>query len=123
MEGRPFPFLGGCRARTLRSAARLLVVSTHHSRHIQKHLWRRSSTRDSAAVQNLLDGDEMVRRSRKQEIVADVAYAILTRDSRSCTGNFFIDEDVLREECITDVASYQLAESEEALEIDIFLNA
>jgi citronellol/citronellal dehydrogenase len=74
-------------------------------------------------VQNLLDGDEMVRRSRKQEIVADVAYAILTRDSRSCTGNFFIDEDVLREECITDVASYQLAESEEALEIDIFLNA
>jgi citronellol/citronellal dehydrogenase len=34
---------------------------------------------------------------RRPEIMADAAYAILTRDSRTCTGNFFLDEDVLRD--------------------------
>lgn len=38
----------------------------------------------------------MVQRSRKPDIVADAAYHILKRPSEICTGNFFVDEDVLR---------------------------
>jgi citronellol/citronellal dehydrogenase len=38
--------------------------------------------------------------------MADAAYAILTRPSRTCTGNFFIDEDLLRETGVTDFAQY-----------------
>jgi citronellol/citronellal dehydrogenase len=60
----------------------------------------------TAAVQNLLGGDAVVRRSRKPEIMADAAHAILTRGSRSCTGNFFIDEEVLRSEGQSDLTSY-----------------
>ena len=44
--------------------------------------------------------------SRTPEIMADAAHAILTRDSRSYTGNFAIDEDVLREEGLTDFDKY-----------------
>jgi citronellol/citronellal dehydrogenase len=47
-------------------------------------------------VQNLLGGDEVIRRCRKPEIMADAAHAIFTRSSRECSGNFFIDEDLLR---------------------------
>lgn len=43
---------------------------------------------------------------RKPQIVADAAHVILTRDSRQCTGNFFIDEEVLAEEGITDTRRY-----------------
>src|SRR3546814_12437198 len=39
---------------------------------------------------------------RRPEIMADAAHAILTRPSRECTGNFFLDDDVLREEGMTD---------------------
>ena len=57
-------------------------------------LWPRTPIA-TAAVQNLLGGDAAIRGSRKPEIVADAAYAILTKDSRTCTGNFFIDDEVL----------------------------
>ena len=60
----------------------------------------------TAAVQNLLGGDEVVRRSRKPEIVADAAYAILTKPSREFTGRFCIDEEVLREEGVEDFSVY-----------------
>lgn len=46
--------------------------------------------------------------TRKPEIMADAAYAILTRDSRTCTGNFYIDEDVLSENGITDFSQYSM---------------
>jgi citronellol/citronellal dehydrogenase len=68
-------------------------------------LWPRTVIA-TAAVQNLLGGDEVVERSRKPEIVADAAYFILQRNSRTCTGNFFIDDDVLASEGITDLAPY-----------------
>ena len=55
----------------------------------------------TAAVQNLLGGSDVVNRSRQPEIMADAAYLILTRSSRECTGNFFIDEEVLRQAGIT----------------------
>ncbi|MCC6474920.1 MAG: NAD(P)-dependent oxidoreductase [Burkholderiales bacterium] len=47
--------------------------------------------------------------SRRPEIVAEAAHAVLVRDSRTCTGRFFIDEDVLREEGVTDFSGYALA--------------
>jgi citronellol/citronellal dehydrogenase len=49
----------------------------------------------TAAVANLLGGEEMIKGSRKPEIVADAAHWILTQPSRECTGNFFIDTEVL----------------------------
>ncbi|MEZ6051053.1 MAG: NAD(P)-dependent oxidoreductase [Planctomycetaceae bacterium] len=70
-------------------------------------LWPRT-TIATAAVQNLLGGDEMVRRSRKPDIMGDAAHAILTRDSKTCTGNFFVDEDLLKEEGVTDFDQYAI---------------
>jgi citronellol/citronellal dehydrogenase len=43
---------------------------------------------------------------RKPQIVADAAHVILGRDSRRCTGNFFIDEEVLAQEGVTDMRRY-----------------
>jgi len=65
----------------------------------------------------------MVRRSRKPEIMADAARAILVRDSRSCTGHFFVDEDVLRSEGAgdADLEAYAVDPSQE-LYPDFFLD-
>jgi citronellol/citronellal dehydrogenase len=71
-------------------------------------LWPRTVIA-TAAVQNLLGGDATIRGSRKPEIMADAAYVILTKPSREFTGNFCIDEDVLRAEGITDFSKYQSA--------------
>jgi citronellol/citronellal dehydrogenase len=60
----------------------------------------------TAAVRNLLGGEEAIRGSRKPEIMADAAHAVLTRRSRDFTGRFLIDEDVLREEGVTDFTPY-----------------
>jgi citronellol/citronellal dehydrogenase len=68
-------------------------------------LWPRT-TIATAAVQNLLGGDEIVRRSRKPEILADAAHIILTKPSRQFTGNFCIDDDILESAGITDLARY-----------------
>jgi citronellol/citronellal dehydrogenase len=70
-------------------------------------LWPRTAIA-TAAVRNLLGGDDSVAHSRKPEIMADAAYAILRRDSHSVTGRFHIDEEVLREEGISDLRSYQV---------------
>jgi citronellol/citronellal dehydrogenase len=69
-------------------------------------LWPRTVIA-TAAVQNLLGGEETIRGSRKPEIVADAAYSILTKPSREFTGNFCIDEEVLRAEGVTDFSKYQ----------------
>ena len=68
-------------------------------------LWPRT-TIATAAVRNLLGGEKMVQASSKPEIIADAAHAILTRPSRECTGNFFVDDDVLKAEGITDLSGY-----------------
>ncbi|WP_027000857.1 SDR family oxidoreductase [Eisenibacter elegans] len=60
----------------------------------------------TAAVQNLLGGEQMVSKSRTPEIMADAAYAIFSKNSRECTGNFFIDEHLLRAEGVTDFSKY-----------------
>jgi citronellol/citronellal dehydrogenase len=68
-------------------------------------LWPRTVIA-TAAVQNLLGGDDTIRASRKPEIMADAAYVILTRNSRECTGNFFVDDAVLASAGITDLSVY-----------------
>lgn len=56
----------------------------------------------------MLGGDKMMQSSRKVDIMSDAAYAILTKNSRSYTGNFVIDEDVLRELGITNFDDYNV---------------
>ncbi|MFX1329330.1 MAG: SDR family oxidoreductase [Promethearchaeota archaeon] len=82
-------------------------------------LWPRTSIATSA-VKNLLGGESSIRHSRKPEIVADAAYLILTKPSRECTGNFFIDEDILIEHGITDLHKYAVDPSVKPY-LDFFL--
>lgn len=83
-------------------------------------LWPRTGI-DTAAI-GFIAGAAMRRRCRKPEIVADAAHAILVRDARRCTGNFFIDDDVLREAGVDDFSRYRDAGVGEAdLMPDFFL--
>ena len=82
-------------------------------------LWPRTVIA-TAAVQNLLGGDEAILGSRKPEIMADAAYVILTKPSREFTGNFCIDEEVLRSAGVTDFSKYQVAPGAELLP-DLFV--
>lgn len=68
-------------------------------------LWPRT-TIATAAVQNLLGGEEIVRRSRKPEILADAAHIILSKPSREFTGNFCIDDEVLESAGVTELGHY-----------------
>jgi citronellol/citronellal dehydrogenase len=72
-------------------------------------LWPRTLVA-TAAVQNLLGGDAAMAQARTPAIMADSAYAVLTRSSRECTGNFFLAEDVLVEEGATDFDRYAAVE-------------
>ena len=69
-------------------------------------LWPRTAI--ATAAVNMLGGEAMMNASRKPSIMADAAYAILTRDSKNCTGNFYIDDEVLAEEGITDLDHYSV---------------
>ncbi len=68
-------------------------------------LWPRTAIA-TAAVANLLGGEQALKRCRQPAIMADAAYAILVRQSRDCSGNFFLDDDVLRSEGVTDLSCY-----------------
>lgn len=68
-------------------------------------LWPRTAV-DTDAM-NVITGPDFRRRCRKPEIMADAAHVILTRPSREATGCFFIDDEVLREAGITDLARYR----------------
>ena len=59
-------------------------------------LWPKT-TIATAAVENLLGGDTLMKKSRTPDIMADTAHWVLTQPSRECTGNFFIDEDICRD--------------------------
>ncbi len=83
-------------------------------------LWPRTLIA-TAAVQNLLGGDEAMRRSRRPELYADAAYAVITRPSRECTGNAFLCEDVLAEEGVTDMDRYAYVEGSEP-QVDLFVD-
>ena len=66
-------------------------------------------------------GEALARRARRPEIVADAARAILLREARTCTGNFFLDEEVLRAEGVTDLSRYAVAPGSE-LAPDLFVD-
>ncbi len=84
-------------------------------------LWPRTLIA-TAAVQNLIGGDQAMSVSRKPEIMADAAYEILVRPARECTGNTFVDDEVLAAAGITDLAPYRYGTgSEDDLQLDIFL--
>ncbi len=68
-------------------------------------LWPKT-TIATAAVKNLLGGDTLIKMSRHPQIIADAAYYILSKPSSECTGNTFIDEEVLALEGITDFSGY-----------------
>lgn len=63
----------------------------------------------TAAVKNLLGGDDAMKMCRTPEIVADAAYWILTQPSSECTGNFFIDSEVLKNAGVKDLETYAVA--------------
>jgi len=81
-------------------------------------LWPRT-TIATAAVEVFFP--EALASSRKPEIMGDAAYLILTRDSRSATGNFYIDDEVLREAGVTDLQRYAVTPGVPASP-DIFLD-
>ena len=83
-------------------------------------LWPKT-TIATAAVQNLLGGDFLIQKSRTPEIVADAAYYIVSRASAICTGNFFIDEEVLQKEGIEDFSKYAI-NKEQTLMPDLFID-
>jgi citronellol/citronellal dehydrogenase len=83
-------------------------------------LWPRTAIATAAIA--YIAGPEALRRTRKADIMADAAHAILVRDARGCTGNFFIDDEVLREAGVTDLSTYRHeGVSEDALMPDFFL--
>jgi citronellol/citronellal dehydrogenase len=83
-------------------------------------LWPRTTVA-TAAVEFALGGEEMMRTSRSPQIMADAAHAILTRSSRECTGNFFIDDEVLAADGVTDFLPYR-NDATVALSCDIFVD-
>jgi citronellol/citronellal dehydrogenase len=70
-------------------------------------LWPRT-TIATAAVNNLLGGEMLMKMSRTVDIIADAAFYILSKPAAECTGNTFIDEQVLAKEGITDLDKYSV---------------
>jgi citronellol/citronellal dehydrogenase len=83
-------------------------------------LWPRTAIA-TAAMDMIGGGPDIRRQCRTVDIVADAAHAILVRDARSCTGNFFIDDEVLSAEGVTDFDRYAIDPTAELLP-DFFLD-
>ncbi len=75
-------------------------------------LWPRTVIA-TAAVQNLLGGDAVIRRARKPEIMADAAYVVFAKPSRQFTGRFLIDDNFLAECGVTDFELYRVDPSQQ----------
>ena len=84
-------------------------------------LWPRTVIA-TAAVQNLLGGDAVIRQSRKPEIMADAAYVIFNKPAREFTGRFLIDDTFLAENGVTDFEPYR-ADPTQKLASDFFVPA
>lgn len=82
-------------------------------------LWPRT-TIDTAAVRNLLGGEALAKMSRTPDIIADAVYYILRKPAAQCTGNTFIDEEVMAAEGITDLSHYSVVPGAE-LYRDLFV--
>jgi citronellol/citronellal dehydrogenase len=85
-------------------------------------LWPRTAIA-TAAVNFALGGDTMMKKSRTVEIMADSAFAIFSKDKAECNGNFFVDEEVLKAEGVTDFSKYAyvLGTKDEELFPDFFV--
>jgi citronellol/citronellal dehydrogenase len=83
-------------------------------------LWPRTYIA-TAAVGNIVGGDAGLAGTRTPEIVADAAYEILTRPARECTGNTFIDDEVLAAAGVTDLERYRYGDPGGDLALDIFI--
>jgi len=83
-------------------------------------LWPRTMIR-TAAVQNLLGGDEAMAKSREPEIVADAAYEVVRRPPGELTGQALIDDDVLRDAGVEDMSKYSAPDAD--LQFDIFVDS
>jgi citronellol/citronellal dehydrogenase len=81
-------------------------------------LWPRTTIATAAIAVNFPEA--ILKASRKPAIMADAAYAIFNRDSRAATGNFYIDETVLREAGVTDFDAYAVTPGAK-LYTDLFL--
>ncbi|MCF3110760.1 NAD(P)-dependent oxidoreductase [Niabella sp. CC-SYL272] len=84
-------------------------------------LWPKT-TIDTAAVRNLLGGQALANMSRTPRIVADAAFYVLQKEARRCTGNCFLDEEVLKAEGITDFDAYAITPGG-PLYTDLFLDS
>ena len=82
-------------------------------------LWPRT-TIDTAAVRNLLGGETLAKMSRTPDIIADAVYYILSKTAAQCSGNTFIDEEVMAAEGITDLSKYSVVPGAE-LYRDLFV--
>jgi citronellol/citronellal dehydrogenase len=82
-------------------------------------LWPRTAIATSAL--EMIPGADAAR-SRKPEILADAAYAILNRNPREHTGNFYIDDEVLRAEGVTDLDRYAVVPGTHDLLLDFFID-
>jgi citronellol/citronellal dehydrogenase len=82
-------------------------------------LWPRTII-DTAALRMIPGID--VKKARRPEILSDAAYAILNRPSRECTGNFFIDDQVLASAGIRDLAAYSVQPGAQDLHLDLFVD-
>ncbi len=83
-------------------------------------LWPRTAIA-TAAVRNLLGGEDAIAACRTPEIMSDAAYVVLTRASGEATGNFFIDDEVLASAGITDLEKYSVKPGAELI-TDFFLD-
>ncbi len=83
-------------------------------------LWPRTMVA-TAAVQNLLGGDEAMARSRKPEVYADAAYAVLSKPAREFTGHTLLCEDVLLDAGVTDLSAYDCIPGSE-LGVDLWVD-
>ncbi len=81
-------------------------------------LWPRTVI--ATAALRLIPGVD-VETARKPEIMADAAHVILTSDAKTCTGNFFIDDEVLTKAGVSDLAQYAV-NPDKSLTTDIFLD-
>ena len=82
-------------------------------------LWPRTAI-DTAALQMIPGVDTAA--CRTPEILADTAYIILNRNSKECTGNFFVDDEVLAAEGITDLDKYSVVPGTKDFLLDFFLD-
>ncbi len=85
-------------------------------------LWPKT-TIATAAVNNLLGGEMLMKMSRTPEIIADAAWHILQKPADRCTGNFFIDEDVLKAEGVSDFSQYAYVPGNTNFYQDLFVDA